>query len=69
MKIINNKKEAIEELKRISSRTNSENNNKITTTVEEILQEVKFSGDVAVEKYTKKFDGFDPAPMRVSADQ
>ena len=69
MKIINNKKEAIEELKRISTRTNSENNNKIITIVDEILQEVKFSGDIAVEKYTKKFDGFDPDPMQVSADQ
>jgi len=69
MKIINNKKEAIEELKRISTRTNSENNNKINTIVEEILQEVKISGDKAVEKYTKKFDGFNPNPMQVNADQ
>ena len=69
MKIINNKKEAIEELKRISTRTNSENNNKINRIVEEIIQEVKKSGDIAVEKYTKKFDGFDPNPMQVSADQ
>jgi len=69
MKIINNKKEAIEELKRISTRTNSENNNKINKIVEEILQEVKISGDKAVEKYTKTFDGFDPDPMQVSADQ
>jgi len=69
MKIINYKKEAIEELKRISNRTNSENNNKINLIVEEILQEVKISGDIAVEKYTKKFDGFDPDPMQVSADQ
>ena len=69
MKIINIKKEAIKELKRISSRTNSDNNNKINTIVEEILQEVKFSGDIAVEKYTKKFDGFDPNPMQVSEDQ
>ena len=68
MKIINKKKEAIEELKRISSRTSSDNN-KIKTIVEEILQEVKNSGDKAVEKYTKKFDGFDPNPMQVSADQ
>ena len=67
MKIINNKKEAIEELKRISSRTNSDNNNEINSIVEEILQEVKISGDIAVEKYTKKFDGFDPDPMQVSA--
>ena len=69
MKIINNKQEASEELRRISSRTNSDNNKQINTIVEKILQEVKISGDLAVEKYTKKFDGFDPDPMQVSADQ
>ena len=69
MKIINNKKEAIEELKKISTRTNSENNNKINLIVEDILQEVKISGDTAVEKYTRKFDGFNPDPMQVSAYQ
>ena len=41
MKIIDNKKKAIEELKRISTRTNSENNNKVSSIVEEILKEVK----------------------------
>ena len=66
MKIINNKKEAIKELKRIANRTNSENNNNINSTVEEILLEVKKFGDKAVEKYTKKFDGFNPKPMQVS---
>ena len=50
MKIINNKKDAIQELKRISNRTNLENNNKINLIVEEILQEVKTYGDAAVEK-------------------
>ena len=69
MKIINNKKEAIEELNRISTRTNLENNNKINEIVKEILQEVKISGDRAVEKYTKKFDGFDPDPMQLSENQ
>ncbi len=67
MKIIKNKKDAIKELKRISTRTNSENNNKINVIVEEILQEVKTYGDIAVEKYTKKFDGFNPKPMQVKA--
>ena len=47
MNIIKNKKDAIKELKRISTRTNSENNNKINAIVEEILQEVKTSGDLA----------------------
>ena len=69
MKIINNNEDAIQELKRISTRTNSENNNKINVIVEEILQEVKKYGDIAVEKYTRKFDGFDPDPMQVSTDQ
>ena len=50
MKIINNKQEASEELKRISTRTNSDNNNKINTIVEEILHDVKDSGDIAVQK-------------------
>ena len=69
MNIINNKKDAIQELKRISARTNSDNNNKINATVEEILQEVKNYGDIAVKKYTKKFDGFSPEPMQVSSDE
>ena len=69
MKIVKNKEEAFQELKRISTRTNSENNHKINTKVEEILREVKTYGDKAVEKYTKKFDGFNPDPMQVSADQ
>ena len=66
MKIINNKKEAIQELERISNRTNSENNYKVNLIVEEILKEVKTYGDIAVEKYTRKFDGFNPNPMQVS---
>ena len=68
MKIINNKKDAIQELKRISTRTISDNNN-INLTVQEILQEVKNYGDIAVKKYTKKFDGFNPDPMQVSTDE
>ena len=67
MKIINNKQEALQELKRISQRTSSGNNKKINSVVEDILQEVKIDGDKAVEKYTKKFDGFNPKPMQVSA--
>ena len=69
MKIINNKTDAIDELERISTRTNSENNNKINAIVEEILKEVKNDGDKAVEKYTKKFDGFNPDPMKVSENE
>ena len=69
MKVINNNKDAIQELKRISDRTNSENNHNINAIVEEILQEVKIYGDKAVEKYTKKFDGFNPDPMQITSDE
>ena len=69
MKIINNKRDAIRELKRISNRTNSENNNEINAIVEKILHEVKTYGDMAVEKYTKKFDGFNPKPMQIGANE
>ena len=68
MKIINNKQEAIQELKRISTRTNVENNHNINEVVEKILQDVKTYGDVAVEKYTRKFDGFNPNPMQVDVN-
>ena len=66
MKIINSKQKALQELRRISQRTTSGDNKKINSIVENILQEVKFHGDIAVEKYTKKFDGFYPKPMQVS---
>ena len=62
MKIINNKQKALKELRRISQRTTAGNNKKINSIVEDILQEVKVHGDIAVEKYTKKFDGYHPKP-------
>ena len=62
MKIIDSKQKAFQELRRISQRTTSGDNKKINSIVEDILQEVKFHGDIAVEKYTKKFDGFHPKP-------
>ena len=68
MRIINEKKEAFQELKRIATRTNSETNHKINAIVEEILQEVNTYGDIAVEKYTRKFDGFNPNPMQVGVE-
>ena len=66
MKIINNKEKAINELQRISQRTTGGDNKKINSIVEDILREVRNYGDKAVEKYTKKFDGFNPKPMLVS---
>ena len=67
MQIISNKKKAIQELNRISTRTSSSDNDKVLSIVEEILQNVKNNGDIAVKKYTQKFDGFNPDPLQVSA--
>ena len=67
MRIISNKKEAFDELKRISGRTTSDKNYQINNIVDDILQDVKKNGDLAVEKYTKKFDGFNPYPMKLSS--
>ena len=67
MKIIDNKQKAFQELKRISQRTTSGDNKKINSIVEDILQEVKIHWDIAIEKYTKKFDGFHPKPMQISS--
>ena len=69
MQIINNKNKAIEELSRISARTTSNDNKKINSIVENILQEVRNNGDEAVRLFTKKFDGFNPDPMQVSPKQ
>ena len=68
MKIVNNKKDALQELRRIADRTNLENNKKINQVVEKILQDVKVDGDKAVEKYTNQFDGFNPDPMQLSSE-
>ena len=69
MKIINCTQKATQELERISQRTTSKDNFKINAIVEEILNEVKKHGDKAIEKYTKKFDGFIPNPMQVSVKE
>tara|TARA_Y100000589_G_scaffold226868_1_gene214387 strand:+ start:383 stop:1669 length:1287 start_codon:yes stop_codon:yes gene_type:complete len=69
MKIISNKIETTQELIRIAERTDIENNDEINTTVKGILKDIKCNGDEAVKKYTLKFDGFNPEPMRVSKEE
>ena len=66
MKFIRSKIEVIEELKRISERISLDFNDEINSLVQGILADVKVHGDEAVKKYTEKFDGFLPNPMRIS---
>jgi len=69
MKIIDNKIHTIKQLKKIAERTNIENNDVINTTVNNILEDIKENGDIAVKKYTLKFDGFNPEPMRLKSEE
>ena len=69
MKIIDNKIETIKQLKKIAERTNVENNDEINLTVKNILEDIKKNGDTAVKKYTLKFDGFNPKPMKVTLEE
>tara|TARA_Y100000589_G_scaffold64607_1_gene56092 strand:- start:4 stop:1290 length:1287 start_codon:yes stop_codon:yes gene_type:complete len=69
MKIIDSKIETIRQLKKIAERTNIENNDEINLTVKNILGDIKKNGDSAVKKYTLKFDGFNPEPMRLEFEE
>ncbi len=66
MNIVHNEFEILNELKRIEDRINLENNEEVNAIVKKILDEVKKQGDEALKKYTLKFDGFNPDPLRVS---
>ena len=66
MNIVHNKTDIQSELKRIENRINLENNEEVNTIVKKILEDVKNQGDEALKKYTLKFDGFNPEPLRIS---
>ena len=69
MKITDNKNESIKELGRIAERTSLDNNDEINNVVKTILRDVKRNGDEAIKKYTLRFDGFNPEPIRVSEQE
>ena len=69
MKIISTENEILDELDRIANRTNLDNNIEINNTVKNILEDIKNEGDKAIQKYTIKFDGFNPEPMMVAFDE
>lgn len=69
LNIINvNGKDEIEYIKKLKQRAGDVNIT-VTKAVEEILSDVKQSGDEAVLKYTKKFDGKLPSSIEVSRDE
>ncbi|WP_269621832.1 histidinol dehydrogenase [Prochlorococcus marinus] len=71
-KIIDCIKDSEEVLKRldlISARTSLDSQEKAFSIVKEIIKEVQASGDNALFKYTKQFDGFIPEPLEVLPNQ
>ncbi len=66
MNIVNNQTKISNELKRIESRINLDNNEEVNAIVKKIIEDVKNQGDEALKKYTLKFDGFNPSPLSVS---
>ena len=66
---ITDSEEVLKRLDLISSRTSLDSQEKAFSTVQEIIKEVKASGDNALFKYTKQFDGFIPEPLEVLPNQ
>ena len=65
MKILNNETESIVELRRISERTNYDNNDDINSLVRKILDDVKINGDEALIKYNYEYDGFKAKSLQI----
>ncbi len=61
--------EAVKHLDRITARTSLDCQKDVICKVEGILKEVKQSGDEALIRFTKEFDGFVPAPLEISTEQ
>ncbi len=55
-------------LEKLATRTAGKVEKKAIATVEEILNTVQQEGDAALIKYTEKFDGFRPDPLKVSME-
>ena len=61
---------AIEYLKSgISENLRSEEDQKVRTTVEEILASIKKDGDVAIKKLSEKFDNYSPSKFQLSEQE
>ncbi len=61
----NDLRQASIELKRISDRIDGNSQVQAIEAVEKIINEIKLEGDLALVKFTKQFDGFDPDPLLV----
>ena len=62
---VTNFQEALAKLEVIANRTSENDQTDACRIVEKILKEVKETGDEALMKFTKKFDGFNPEPLEI----
>ena len=66
MKCLTSTEEAKDHLNQISQRTSGISQDKAKATVQEILEKIEIEGDKALIRFTEKFDGFTPNPIRIS---
>ncbi len=69
MRCISNQHEAKTQLKRLSQRTMGISQENAEKTVNEILSAIQEEGDKALVRFTEKFDGFNPLPIKVGKEE
>ena len=65
LRIVRDEAEAVEELRRLSSRTGNAEQRQARDRVDAILSAVRERGDAAIQEFTERFDGFRPDTIAV----
>ena len=68
LSFINDFKDGIVELERITKRTTGNSQKKAIDTVNQVLIDIEKYGDQALINYTKKFDGFEPKTLSIKPE-
>tara|TARA_Y100001968_G_C19428162_1_gene755541 strand:+ start:1162 stop:2448 length:1287 start_codon:yes stop_codon:yes gene_type:complete len=69
MRCIHDPIEARVHLRGLSKRTNESSQKNAIATVKEILHAIEKEGDKALVRFTEKFDGFTPNPIKISQEE
>jgi len=69
LRCVRDPQQAVIELKRLTQRTTTHQQMEVRDRVDGILEDVRERGDAAVRDFTQRFDGFDPQPLQVPAEE
>ena len=69
LRLVRDPEAAQHELKRLTSRTTSDQQSDARDRVDQILEDVQRRGDAAVKEFTERFDGFRPEPIAVPVER